>query len=109
MTRSRRTFTAQEKAAVVKCYLIDEGHVSDLCSNIGCWNFYGWLYSMVELECWDQHKAHLVILSDRPRNVPNRRPSHNDQRRQIARKMLRETFFERSTGSYRSENNLRAY
>ena len=32
MTRSRRTFTAQEKAAVVKRYLVDKTPVSDLCA-----------------------------------------------------------------------------
>ena len=35
MTRSRRTFTAQEKAAVVKRYLVDKTPVSDLCEELG--------------------------------------------------------------------------
>ena len=35
MTRSRRTFTAEEKAAVVKRYLIDKTPVSDLCDELG--------------------------------------------------------------------------
>lgn len=35
MTRSRRTFTAQEKAAVVKRYLVDKIPVSDLCDELG--------------------------------------------------------------------------
>lgn len=35
MTRSRRTFTAQEKAAVVKRYLVDKVPVSDLCDELG--------------------------------------------------------------------------
>ncbi|MEZ6089866.1 MAG: transposase [Pirellulaceae bacterium] len=35
MTRSRRTFTPQEKAAVVKRYLIDKTPVSDLCDELG--------------------------------------------------------------------------
>ena len=34
----------------------------------------------------------LVDRSDRPWDNPSRRPSHNDRRRQIARKMLREAF-----------------
>ncbi len=34
MTRSRRTFTAQEKAAVVKRYLVDKTPVSDLCDEL---------------------------------------------------------------------------
>ncbi len=35
MTRSRRTFTAQEKAAVVKRHMIDKTPVSDLCDEFG--------------------------------------------------------------------------
>ncbi len=35
MTRSRRTFTAQEKAAIVKRHLIDKTPVSDLCDELG--------------------------------------------------------------------------
>jgi len=35
MTRSRRTFTAQEKAAVVKRYLVDRIPVYDLCDELG--------------------------------------------------------------------------
>jgi len=35
MTRSRRTFTSQEKAAVVKRYLVDRIPVSDLCDELG--------------------------------------------------------------------------
>lgn len=35
MTRSRRTFTAQEKAAVVRRYLVDKIPVSDLCDELG--------------------------------------------------------------------------
>jgi len=35
MSRSRRHFTAQEKAAVVKRYLVDKTPVSDLCDELG--------------------------------------------------------------------------
>jgi transposase len=35
MTRSRRTFTAQEKAAIVMRHLIDKTPVSDLCDEFG--------------------------------------------------------------------------
>lgn len=69
-----------------------EQQVRNLWSNIGCWNLCGWLYSLVELECWDTSSEQLVDRSDRPWDNPNRRPSHSDRRRQIARKMLRETF-----------------
>lgn len=35
MTRSRRTFTAQEKLAVVRRHLIDRVPISDLCDELG--------------------------------------------------------------------------
>ncbi|WP_200836539.1 transposase [Roseiconus lacunae] len=35
MARSRSMFTAQEKAAVVKRYLVDKTPVSDLCDEFG--------------------------------------------------------------------------
>lgn len=66
--------------------------VRNVWSNIGCWNLCGWLYAMVELECWDDTSEQLVDRRDRPWDNPSRRPSHNDRRRLIARKMLRETF-----------------
>jgi hypothetical protein len=63
-------------------------------SNVGCWNLCGWLYSLVELECWDLPSEQLVNRSDRPWDNPHRRPSHNDERRMIARKMLRSEFLD---------------
>lgn len=66
--------------------------VRNLHSNIGCWHLCGWIYSMVELENWDRSADELVDRSDRPWDNPDRRPSHADRRRWIARKMLRETF-----------------
>lgn len=67
--------------------------VRNVWSNLGCWNLCGWLYAMVELECWSDSSADLVDRQDRPWDNPDRRPSHRDRRRHIARKMLRETFF----------------
>ena len=66
--------------------------VRNVWSNVGCWNLCGWLYSLTELECWDQASEQLVDRSDRPWDNPGRRPSHSDRRRLIARKMLREVF-----------------
>lgn len=66
--------------------------VRNLYSSIGCWHLCGWLYAMVELECWDESAEHLVNRSDRPWDNPDRRPSHADRRRRLAREMLRETF-----------------
>jgi len=69
-----------------------EQQVRNLWSNIGCWHICGWLYSLVELECWDLEAEELVDRRNRPWDNPNRRPSHADKRRYIARKMLRNQF-----------------
>lgn len=69
-----------------------EQQVRNVWSSLGCWNLCGWLYSLVELECWDDTSDQLVDRSDRPWDNPSRRPSHNDRRRLIVRKMLREAF-----------------
>lgn len=66
--------------------------VRNLYSSIGCWHLCGWVYAMVELACWDAPAEALVDRSDRPWDNPERRPSHADRRRQIAREMLREVF-----------------
>ncbi len=69
-----------------------EQQVRNVWSNIGCWNLCTWLFTMVELECWDRSSEQLVDRSDRPWDNPTRRPSHADRRRQIAREMLRNEF-----------------
>ena len=69
-----------------------EQQVRNVWSNIGCWHLCTWLYTLVELECWDHPSEELVDRSDRPWDNPDRRPSHADRRRAIARKMLREEF-----------------
>lgn len=69
-----------------------EQQVRNVWSSVGCWNLCGWLYAMVELECWNGSSEQLVDRRDRPWDNPKRRPSHNDRRRVIARKMLREVF-----------------
>ena len=66
--------------------------VRNLWSNIGCWNLCGWLYTMVELANWDESPKQLVDRSDRPWDNPQRRPSHADKRRRIAREMLQNEF-----------------
>ena len=66
--------------------------VRNVWSSIGCWHVCGWLYAMVELESWDEPSQRLVDRSDRPWDNPDRRPSHNDRRRRIGRKMLSEAF-----------------
>ena len=69
-----------------------EQQVRNVWSSIGCWHVCGWLYALVELASWDEDQASLVDRNDRPWDNAQRRPSHNDRRRKIARKMLHETF-----------------
>jgi hypothetical protein len=69
-----------------------EQQVRNVWSSVGCWHLCGWLYAMVELECWDESSDELVDRSDRPWDNPDRRPSHQDRRRRIAREMLRKSF-----------------
>jgi hypothetical protein len=63
--------------------------VRNVWSNIGCWNLNGWVYTLVELCCWDQEKSQLTDRSDRSWDNQERRPSHADRRHTIAREMLR--------------------
>lgn len=62
--------------------------VRNVWSNIGCWNLNQWLYTLVELCSWDAAKPQLTDRGDRPWDNPDRRPSHADRRRTIAREML---------------------
>jgi hypothetical protein len=66
--------------------------VRNVWSNIGCWNLNGWLYTLVELCCWDLDKTKLVDRRARSWDNPDRRPSHADRRRHISREMLQEQF-----------------
>lgn len=66
--------------------------VRNAWSNIGCWHLNQWLYSLVELCSWDQQTSALVNRSDRPWDNVDRRPSHADRRRTIAREMLEKQF-----------------
>lgn len=66
--------------------------VRNVWSNIGCWNLNGWVYTLVELCCWDADKAQLSDRSERPWDNAERRPSHADRRRSIAREMLGKKF-----------------
>ena len=81
-----------------------EQQVRNLWANIGCWNLCGWLYTLVELACWDETSEQLVDRSDRPWDNPLRRPSHADRRRRIAREMLR---FEFLKGLPKTLNNAK--
>jgi hypothetical protein len=66
--------------------------VRNVWSNIGCWHLNQWMYTWVELCCWDVDKSDLSDRSDRPWDNAGRRPSHADRRRSISREMLRKQF-----------------
>lgn len=67
--------------------------VRNVWSSIGCWHLNTWLYTMVELICWDRPAEELVDRSDRSWDNPQRRPSHADRRRTLRREMLENQFF----------------
>ena len=62
--------------------------VRNVWSNIACWHLNQWLYTLVLLCTWDRAKSSLTDRSDRPWDNPDRRPSHADRRRAIAREIL---------------------
>jgi hypothetical protein len=66
--------------------------VRNVWSNVGCWHLCTWLYTMVELACWDMPADELVDRRDRSWDNPARRPSHADRRRKIMRQMLEKHF-----------------
>jgi hypothetical protein len=76
--------------------------VRNVWSNVGCWNLNAWLYSFVELESWDAEVNQIVDRSERPWDNPDRRPSHADRRRMIAREMLRKRFFAELEPAYQT-------
>ncbi len=66
--------------------------VRNVWSNMGCWHLNQWMYTLVELCCWDVDKSDLSDRSDRPWDNAVRRPSHADRRRSISREMLGKQF-----------------
>jgi len=66
--------------------------VRNVWSNIGCWHLNQWMYTLVELCCWDADKSELSDRDDRPWDNADRRPSHADRRRAISREMLGKQF-----------------
>jgi len=66
--------------------------VRNVWSNIGCWHLNQWMYTLVELCCWEEPKSSLTDRGDRPWDNPDRRPSHADRRRYISREMLQKEF-----------------
>lgn len=66
--------------------------VRNVWSNIGCWHLNQWMYTLVELCCWDVDQSELTDRRSRPWDNLDRRPSHADRRRWISREMLRKQF-----------------
>jgi hypothetical protein len=61
-------------------------------SSLGCWQLNQWLFTLVELSCWDEEPSVLSDRSDRPWDDVSRRPSHKDRRSGIAQEMLEHEF-----------------
>ena len=76
--------------------------VRSVWSNIGCWHLNQWLYTLVELCCWDMDKSELTDRRACSWDNPDRRPSHADRRRSISREMLERQFL---AALLRSPNN----
>jgi len=66
--------------------------VRNVWSSIGCWHLNQWVYTLVELCCWDMDKSELTDRRARSWDNLDRRPSHADRRRLISREMLQEKF-----------------
>jgi len=66
--------------------------VRNVWSSIGCWHLNQWLYTLVELCCWDVSQGELSDRHARAWDNPDRRPSHADRRRWISRQMLHKEF-----------------
>lgn len=69
-----------------------EQQVRNVWSSGGCWHLNQWLYTLVELCCWDTDKSELVDRRARSWDNADRRPSHADRRRSISREMLQKQF-----------------
>jgi hypothetical protein len=54
-------------------------------ANVGAWNLSLWTYTLVELWAWSQPKGVLVNRSDSPWDRADRRPSHADRRKALAK------------------------
>jgi hypothetical protein len=66
--------------------------VRNVWSSIGCWHLNQWMYTLVELCCWDVPQPELSDRHARSWDNPDRRPSHADRRRWISRQMLQQQF-----------------
>lgn len=62
--------------------------VRNVWSNVACWNLNLWMYTIVELCCWDVPGEKFVDRSLRSWDNPDRRPSHADRRKTLSRECL---------------------
>ena len=66
--------------------------VRNVWSNVACWNLNLWMYTIVEMCCWDLPREQLADRSQRSWDNPERRPSHADRRKTLSRQCLRQEF-----------------
>lgn len=62
--------------------------VRNVWSNIACWNLSLWMYTLVELCLWDASQEEIQDRDHRSWDNPERRPSHADRRKTLARECL---------------------
>jgi hypothetical protein len=67
-----------------------EQQTRNLWSNIAVWHLNLWMYTLVELFCWDRPGEELVHREDSPWDDPQRRPSHADRRKSLQAECLSE-------------------
>ena len=65
--------------------------VRNVWSSIGCWHLNQWLYTLVELCCWDVSQPELSDRQARAGTTPSA-SLHADRRRWISRQMLQKEF-----------------
>lgn len=85
-----RTAVEQTFKDVKEVWGAAQQQVRNLQANLGCWNLNLWLYSLVEVWAWDQPKEKLVDRSASPWYQQYNRPSHQDKRRGLQRRIVRE-------------------
>ena len=62
--------------------------VRNVWSNVACWNLNSWMFTLVELCCWESSHESLVDRRHRPWDNASRRPSHADRRKALSQQCL---------------------
>ena len=81
--------------------------VRNVFSSEGCFNLSLWMYSLVEAWAWGKEEEELVDRSASPWDSEPRRPSHQDKRKALQKKVLRGEIEEALAGRP-SEAQIRA-